>query len=123
MFERLKKAANTDTALIRRGRHVSLTFLLGDGGEDYLVRLDAGRITDIRRKSIPIESGVFAIRAHADVWQEHWQTLPRRDHHDLFSMMAAGLATIDGDITPFMQNLLYFKALISAPRSQKWEAA
>jgi hypothetical protein len=42
--------------------------------------------------------------------------MPKREHHDLFSMMAAGLAQIDGDLLPFMQNLQYFKDLLGALR-------
>ena len=63
------------------------------------------------------ESGVFAIRASEVVWDEYWQKLPKRNYHDLFSMFSSGLATIDGDLTIFMQNLIYFKLLFAAPRN------
>ncbi len=116
MIERLAEFVNGNAALVRQGRYVDFAILVGVGEIDYIVEIDAGRIAQVRRRTINIESGRFAIRAAAEVWQEHWTPMPKRDHHDLFSMMAAGLASIDGDIAPFMQNLLYFKALLSAPR-------
>ena len=34
------------------------------------------------------------------------------------SMFAAGIATIDGDLLPFMQNLQYFKDLLAVLRAK-----
>lgn len=116
MIENLATYVNGDEALVRRGRFVNCQLLVGVGDKDFIVSIDAGRVTDVRSRRISIESGAFAIRAAAEVWREHWSAMPRRDHHDLFSMLAAGLASIDGDLRPFMQNLLYFKALLAAPR-------
>lgn len=123
MFERLAESANADASLIRRGKRLNLNFLVGSDNRDFIVCIRDGRVHDVRPRAVAIESGQFAIRARSEVWREHWQAMPKRDHHDLFSMMAAGLATIDGDITPFMQNLLYFKALLAAPRAKNAEAA
>lgn len=117
MIEKLAEFVNDDEALVRRGRHVHCAILVGIGEVDYIVEIDGGRVKDVQPRKISIESGCFAIRAPAEIWQEHWRPEPRRDHHDLFSMLAAGLAKIDGDLLPFMQNLLYFKALLAAPRS------
>ncbi len=117
MIENLADYVNDNDALVRRGRYVGFAILVGVGEVDYIVHIDGGRVTEVRRRRINIESGRFAIRAPAEIWQEHWQPLPKRDHHDLFSMLAAGLARIDGDLLPFMQNLRYFKELLAAPRS------
>jgi len=123
MFDRLAAHANTDASLIRRGKRLNLDFLVGADDQDFIISIRSGRVQEVKPRSVAIESGQFAIRARSDVWREHWQPMPKRDHHDLFSMMAAGLASIDGDITPFMQNLLYFKALLAAPRGTNTEAA
>ncbi len=117
MIENLADYVNGNDALVRRGRYVGFAILVGVGEVDYIVHIDGGRVTEVRLRRINIESGLFAIRAPAEIWQEHWQPLPKRDHHDLFSMLAAGLARIDGDLLPFMQNLRYFKELLAAPRS------
>ena len=117
MIERLADFVNDDQALVRRGRYVDLSILVGVGDVDYIVRIDAGRVSNVRRRLVNIDSGHFMIRASAEIWQEFWQPVPKRDHHDLFAMLAAGLARIDGDLLPFMQNLQYFKDLLAAPRS------
>ena len=117
LMDGLQAAVNENASLQHWGRWVSLEFLLGVGNTDYVIRSKEGRVTDVRLRSLPIESGVFTIRAAADVWAEHWRPVPKRDYHDLFSMLSAGLAQLDGDITPLMQNLIYFKGLIAAPRS------
>ena len=42
--------------------------------------------------------------------------MPRRDHHDFWSMLAAGIAKIDGDLLPLIQNLQYFPDVLATPR-------
>lgn len=115
-------AVNQDHSLRRSGRWVSLEFLWGIGETDYLISLDEGRVTGVRIRTLPIETGTFSIRAASEVWTEHWRALPARDYHDLFSMLSAGLASLDGDITPLMQNLIYFKDLLAVPRPTSDEA-
>ena len=117
LMDSLQAVVNEDASLQHWGRCVSLEFLLGVGNTDYLIRIEEGNVTGVRLRSLPIESGVFTIRAAADVWAEHWRPVPKRDYHDLFSMLSAGHAQLDGDITPLMQNLIYFKELIAAPRT------
>ena len=117
LMDGLQAVVNDDASLQHWGRCISLEFLLGVGNTDYLIRIEEGNVTGVRLRSLPIESGVFTIRAAADVWAEHWRPVPKRDYHDLFSMLSAGLAQLDGDITPLMQNLIYFKELIAAPRA------
>ena len=116
MIENLADYVNNDSALVRRGRFVNCDFLVGIGNLDYIVKIEEGRVTAARLRRLNIDSGRFAIRAPAEIWEEFWRPMPKREHHDLFSMMAAGLAQIDGDLLPFMQNLQYFKDLLGALR-------
>ena len=116
MIENLADYVNNDSALVRRGRFVNCDILVGIGNLDYIVKIEEGRVTAARLRRLNIESGLFAVRASAKIWEEFWRPMPKRDHHDLFSMMAAGLAQIDGDLLPLMQNLQYFKDLLAAPR-------
>jgi len=116
MIENLADYVNNDSALVRRGRFVNCDILVGIGNLDYIVKIEEGRVTAARLRRLNIESGLFAIRASAKIWEEFWRPMPKRGHHDLFSMMAAGLAQIDGDLLPFMQNLQYFKDLLGALR-------
>jgi hypothetical protein len=107
---------NADAGLVRRGHWVSLTFLLGVGPQDYLVTIERGRIVAVQARRLASMTGRFTIRAAPSVWEEFWRPVPRRSYHDLLSMLAAGLATIDGDLLPLIQNLQYFKDVLAAPR-------
>ena len=117
MIDKIMDRVNGDAALVRRGRYVTLDFLVGVGDEDYIFRIDRGRIESVAPRDKAMNSGHFTIRAEADVWAEFWRPMPRRDFHDLFSMFAAGRAQIDGDVTPFMQNTRYFKDVLATPRA------
>ena len=115
-IDRLLECVNADAALVRRGRFVTLAFLLGVGDHDYVVTIAQGRVVSVERRRLATITGRFTVRAAAPVWQEFWTAVPKRDHHDLLSMLAAGLAKIDGDLLPLMQNLQYFKDVLAAPR-------
>jgi hypothetical protein len=118
MIEQLAIHANCNGALVRHGRYVNLSFLLGMDDQDYVITIKDGRVVSVDPRSLPLgtDIGCFAIRASNAVWEEFWKPVPKRDHHDLMSMFAAGIATIDGDLLPFMQNLQYFKDLLAVPR-------
>ncbi|MGY8936928.1 MAG: hypothetical protein ACKVG6_12710 [Alphaproteobacteria bacterium] len=122
MIDKILDRVNGDVALVRRGRYVTLDFLVGVGDQDYIFRIDQGRIESISLRDKAMNSGHFTIRAGTDVWTEFWRHTPRRDYHDLFSMFAAGRAQIDGDVTPFMQNIRYFKDVLTTPRVASGEA-
>ncbi len=119
MIERLVELVNGDAALVRRGRYVSLAFLWGIGDDDYIVEIARGRVVSVDKRALATNSGRFTVRAPAEVWAEFWRPLPKRNHHDLFSMLSVGLAEVDGDVVPLMQNLQYFKDLLAAPRARE----
>lgn len=112
----LRQRVNDDDALVRRGRYVSLVFLLGVGEREYLIAIECGKISDIQPRRLATTSGRFCIRAAPETWAEHWTALPARDYHDLFSMLPKGFASIDGDLLPLMQNLQYFKDVLASAR-------
>ncbi|MEM7408597.1 MAG: hypothetical protein AAF458_25150 [Pseudomonadota bacterium] len=116
VLEELTARVNANAALVRRGRWVNLTFLFGIDDTDYLVRIAEGRVVDVKRRVLATDSGVFCIRARSEVWREHWQPVPRRDYHDIWSMLPRDLAQVDGDLLPLIQNLQYFKDVIASPR-------
>ena len=121
MIERLPDRVNGNAALQRRGRYVSLDFLVGIGDTEYVVSVREGKIERVEQRRLPTHSGMFAIRAASEVWAEHWQAMPRRGRHDLFSMVADGVARFDGELLPLMQNLQYFKDVLSSPRPAQGE--
>ena len=117
LLEDLPRLVNDDEALVRRGRWVNLTFVLGIGPDDFLVHVEAGRIRAVEPRRLQTQSGRFAIRAAAETWVQHWRAVPRRDYHDIWSMLPRGLASLDGDLLPLMQNLQYFKDVIASLRA------
>lgn len=119
MIDRIRDRVNANEALVRRARYVSLSFLLGVGEEDHVVTIEKGRVASVEPRRLATVTGRFTIRAAQAAWDEFWRPVPRRNHHDLWAMPAAGLATIDGDLLPLMQNLQYFKDVLAAPR---WSA-
>ena len=116
MIDRISDRVNANDALVRRGRYVSLSFLLGVGERDYVVTTERGRVSSVEPRRLATVTGRFTIRAAPAVWDEFWKSLPARDHHDLWAMLAAGLVRIDGDLLPLIQNLQYFKDVLAAPR-------
>ena len=112
----LDSNVNNDTTLVHRGRWVNLTFTLGISDIDYLITIQQGKIVNITQRKLQTTAGKFSIRADALSWRKHWQKIPQRDYHDIFAMLAKGIVNIDGDLVPLMQNLQYFKDLISKNR-------
>ncbi len=116
MIEHIADRVNANESLVRRGQYVSLAFLVGVGHEDYVVTVERGRVVSVEPRRLATMTGRFTIRASRSVWEEFWRPIPKRDHHDLWAMLAAGRATIDGDLLPLMQNLQYVKDVLAAPR-------
>ena len=121
MFKRIKQKVNNDAALLHRGRFVNLDFLVGVGDTDYVVAVREGHIETIEERRLPTHTGVFSVHATTAVWEAHWQFMPRRGRHDLFSMVADGAATFEGNLLPLMQNLQYFKDVLASPRRERRE--
>ena len=57
----IEQRVNNDSALINRGRWVTLTFTLGVGEVDYLITIKSGRIVKICKRDIQTLTGVFSI--------------------------------------------------------------
>lgn len=116
MLDHLQERVNADAALVRRGRWVNLAFLLGIDEEDFIVTITEGKVEAVLPRRLATDTGQFSIRAARATWEEHWAPMPRRDFHDIWSMLPKGFAKLDGDLLPLMQNLQYFKDVIASPR-------
>ena len=121
--EKWKSVINSNRRLIENGRWINITFTFGIEDKDYLFHIINGKVKSIDERSVLTKSGVFKIHGKIKVWDKHWLELPPRDYHDIFSMLAKNLVNIDGDLTPFIQNLQYFKDLIASYRKIKNEYA
>ena len=118
MLDKIAKLVNADAKLIRRGRFVDTTFLIAVDDADTLIRVQEGRITGVTPGPFITPNYSFALRAPRDVWQKFWQPLPPRGFTDVFALVKQKLMRIEGDIHPFMANLLYFKDVLAAPRKE-----
>jgi hypothetical protein len=121
-IEALPDIVNGDPALVRRGRFLTTTFLLGIGEADYLVKVVEGRIAMVERGPFLMRPWSFALRAPAEAWARFWEPVPPPGYHDLFAMKKLGVATVEGDLVPLMANLRYVKDVIAAPRRAAGDA-
>lgn len=116
-MERLAELVNADAALVRRGRFVDTTFLVEVGDVSYLVRIAQGQVASVARGPFNMPGFSFALRAPREAWDRFWQQPPPAGFHDLFALMKRRLLRLEGDLHPFMANLLYFKGVMASLRN------
>jgi pimeloyl-ACP methyl ester carboxylesterase len=116
MLERLPELVNANAGLVRRGRFLTVTFLVQHGDTAYLVRVVEGRVERVERGPFLMRDWRFAIRAPAEAWAEFWAPVPGAGYHDIFAMAKAGHAVIEGDLLVLMQHLRYVTEVLGAPR-------
>ena len=116
MLDNLADLVNADAVLVRRGRFVDTTFLIAIDDADTLVRVREGRIVAVTPGPFITPDYSFALRASRAVWEKFWQPLPPLGFTDVFALVKSRQMRVEGDIHPFMANLLYFKDVIAAPR-------
>ena len=114
MLENLAARVNGDTNLVRRGKHVNTTFLIAIDNADNLVRVTEGRIVSITVGPFITPNYSFALRASRDAWEKLWSEKPIPGFTDIFALVKKKLLRIEGDLHPFMSNLLYFKGVLAA---------
>jgi hypothetical protein len=120
LMECLRALTETDDRLVAQGRLVSTKLLIEAGEQAALVTIAGGCVTDIAdARSLVMPAWTFALRASAEEWEQFWAPRPRPGHHDLFALLRRGQLRIEGDMYPFMSNLLYFKALLALPRGAR----
>ena len=107
---------NADERLVWRGRHVDTVFLLEAGEDAWLITIHRGRIMSVKHGPLVMPSWTFALRAARDTWEQFWLPSPPPGFHDLMALVKGRALRIEGDLHPFMSNLLYFKDVLAAPR-------
>lgn len=120
-FERLPALVNGDAWLVQRGRFLSVDVLVGLGGAPYYLAIEHGRIAALERGPRLMRPWRFAIRAGEEAWRRFWQPIPEPHYHDIFALAKRGELSLEGELHPFMANLLYFKDVLAAPRRQSAE--
>ena len=118
MIDTIAPIVNADARLVERGRFVDTTFMIAIDEADTLIRIQEGRVTKITPGPFITPNYSFALRASRAVWDKFWQPLPPLGFTDIFALVKQKLMRVEGDIHPFMANLLYFKDVIAAPRQK-----
>jgi pimeloyl-ACP methyl ester carboxylesterase len=116
MFERLPELVNANAGLVRRGRTLTVTFLVQSGDTQSLVRVVEGRIERVERGPFLMRDWRFAIRASEEAWRKFWERIPEAGFHDLLAMAKAGHAVIEGDLLVLMQNLRFIQEVLAINR-------
>ena len=116
MIEKLPELVNADEVLVRRGRYLSVDFMIEVGDRQYIVRVREGRIAGVDSGPFVMPSWTFAVRGSAEAWDRFWQPVPAPGWNDIFALRKDGRMTLDGDLQPLMANLLYVKEVLAAPR-------
>ena len=114
MLENLAARVNGDANLIRRGKHVNTSFLIVIDSADHIVRVEHGRIASVTPGPFITPNYAFALRAPRDAWEKLWSPTPIPGYTDIFALVKKKLLRIEGDLHPFMSNLLYFKGMLAA---------
>lgn len=115
-IEQLPRLVNDDEWLINRGALLRTDLLLELGALTYHLSVDKGRIASLVRGPLLMRSWQFAIRGQAEGWRKFWQPMPPPGFHDIFALTKGAGFRIEGDLHPFIANLLYFKDVLAAPR-------
>jgi len=123
MIDTIVRLVNADAGLVRRGRFVNTTFLIAIDDAYTLIRIQEGRVAKVTPGPFITPDYSFALRAPRAVWEKFWQPLPPLGFTDIFALVKQKLMQVEGDIHPFMSNLLYFKDVIAAPRQIKHHEA
>ena len=118
-MERLAQLVNANDRLLWRGRFVDTTFLVEVGDVPWLVKISGGRIMSVTRGPFVMPTWTFALRASREVWEQFWLANPPPGFHDLFALVKRRAMCIEGDLHPFMSNLLYFKDVMAALRPRE----
>jgi hypothetical protein len=118
MIDSIPKHVNADANLVRRGRFVDTTFMIAIDDAYTLIRIEGGRVTKVTPGPFITPDYSFSLRASRSVWDKFWQPLPPLGFTDVFALVKQKLMRVEGDLHPFMANLLYFKDVLAAPRKE-----
>lgn len=113
---KLPDLVNEDDFLVHRGRFLSVDILVEIGDAPFMVSIEKGRIVSVERGPFPLRPYAFAIRGTLEGWQKFWLPVPPPQFHDILALVKRGAFRIEGDLHPFMANLLYLKDVFAAPR-------
>jgi hypothetical protein len=116
LFEQLPDLVSADSDLVRRGALCNAALEVGVGETLFYLRIAAGRIAALERQPSPARQVQFLLHASSEAWHKFWMPVPEPGWHDLSALTKRGAAKLDGDITPYMTHLQFFKDMLASPR-------
>jgi len=117
-FAALPELLATDQDLLRRGRWLSVEVRVEIGAEPFFLSISEGALKGFERGARLMRSTAFSFAATDEAWTNYWQPMPAPGWHDLFALTKRGVASMNGDLRPLLQNLQYFKDLLALPRGR-----
>jgi hypothetical protein len=117
-FERLPHLLSNDADLKRRARWLNVDCRVDVGDEPFHLAFRDGTLSSFDRGKRLMRSSTFAFHATEEAWVEHWRPVPKPGWHDLFALTKRGVASMEGDLRPLLQNLQVFKDLLALPRER-----
>jgi hypothetical protein len=117
-FAHLPALLAADADLLRRGRWLTTACRVEIGNEPFFLSIREGALDSFERGPRLMRSTAFTVRATDEAWANHWRPVPEAGWHDLFALTKRGVAAMDGDLRPLLQNLQYFKDLLALPRRE-----
>jgi len=119
MFDKIADLVNADARLVHRGRFVDTNFMMvAIDDTETLLRVQEGRVTKVMPGPFITPDYSFRLAASRSVWEKFWRPLPPLGYTDVFALVKQKLMRVEGNLHPFMTNLLYFKDVIAAPRRE-----
>jgi hypothetical protein len=117
-FANLPTLLAADDDLRRRGRWLTVDCRVDVGSEPFFLSIRDGALASLDRGPRLMRSTAFSVRATDEAWTNLWKPVPEPGWHDLFALTKRGVASMDGDLRPLLQNLQYFKDLLALPRRE-----
>ena len=114
---------DADPGLVRRGRFLDASVLVGVGERSVILDIRAGRVVAVAAGPGLMRSWVFAVRGSLRAWDAYWAPVPAPGWHDLFALSKRGEMRFEGALQPFVANLQYVKDLLALPRRRGGDAA
>ena len=115
MIDSIASFVNADARLVARGLFVTTRFLIAIDDTYYVIAIEQGRVAKVTPGPFITPDYSFALRASREVWEKFWQPKPPLGFTDIFALVKQKLMRVEGDLHPFMSNLLYFKDVLAAP--------
>lgn len=118
MFETLAEAAARDGRLAALGRDLDADVLLEAGDRSFRLTIREGHLRPVETGPFVMPSCDFRIAAREEDWARFLRAVPPPGSHDLFALLRRGALRLDGNLHPFMANLMYFKRLLASLRPE-----